>query len=52
MIPGNIDLTENLDFRKVVKKEIPQLPDSWKGNGIDKLNTFVKIIWLVQSCSN
>lgn len=30
MIPGNIDLTENLDFRKVVQKEIPQLPDNWK----------------------
>lgn len=30
MIPGNIDLTENLDFRKVVKKELPQLPASWK----------------------
>lgn len=37
MIPGDIDLTENLDFRKVKKKEIPQLPASW--NGKDKLNT-------------
>lgn len=32
MIPGNIDLTENLDFRRVVKKEVPQLPAEWKGN--------------------
>lgn len=29
MIPGNIDLTENLDFRKVIKKEIPKLPVQW-----------------------
>lgn len=41
MIPGNIDLTENLDFRRVVQKEIPQLPDSWKGNSINKLNTYL-----------
>lgn len=34
MIPGNIDLTENLDFRRVVQKEIPQLPDNWKKNEI------------------
>lgn len=32
MIPGDIDLTENLDFRKVVKREIPQLPSVWNGN--------------------
>ena len=37
MIPGDIDLTENLDFRKVVKKEVPQLPDAWnKKNGKSK----------------
>lgn len=39
MIPGDIDLTENLDFRKTVRKEIPQLPDIWQGN---KLNKFFK----------
>ena len=32
MIPGNIDLTENLDFRKTVRKETPQLPATWNGN--------------------
>ena len=36
MIPGNIDLTEKLDFRNVVKKEWPQLPAIWDKN---KLNT-------------
>ena len=35
MIPGNIDLTENLDFRKVVQKEIPQLPANWKKSEIN-----------------
>ena len=29
MIPGDIDLTEKLDFRRVVKREIPQLPAKW-----------------------
>lgn len=37
MIPGDIDLTENLDFRKAVKKEVPQLPSAWKNNG-SKIN--------------
>lgn len=37
MIPGDIDLTENLDFRKVVRKQIPQLPDVFKGKF--KINT-------------
>ena len=36
MIPGDIDLTENLDFRNVKKRETPQLPASWKSK--DKLN--------------
>ena len=36
MIPGNIDLTENLDFRNVRKREIPQLPASWKEK--DRIN--------------
>ena len=36
MIPGNIDLTEKLDFRNVVKKELPQLPALWHEN---KINT-------------
>ena len=26
MIPGDIDLTENLDFRKSRRKELPSLP--------------------------
>ena len=33
MIPGDIDLTQNLDFRNSRKKEIPQLPELWDGNG-------------------
>lgn len=37
MIPGDIDLTENLDFRNVKKRELPQLPASWDGK--DRLNT-------------
>jgi hypothetical protein len=38
MIPGDIDLTEKLDFRKVVRKEIPQLPATW--NGKNSLSNF------------
>lgn len=37
MIPGDIDLTENLDFRKRVKKELPQLPSVWNKNEV-KIN--------------
>lgn len=37
MISGDIDLTEKLDFRRTVKKEIPQLPANWKENK-NKLN--------------
>lgn len=37
MIPGDIDLTENLDFRNVKRRELPQLPASWKGK--DRINT-------------
>lgn len=29
MLPGDIDLTENLDFRKTVRKKVPKLPDNW-----------------------
>ena len=36
MIPGDIDLTKNLDFRRRVKKEIPQLPSEWNKNGNNK----------------
>lgn len=36
MVPGDIDLTENLDFRNVKRREVPQLPASWKGK--DRLN--------------
>ena len=36
MIPGDIDLTENLDFRKSRKKEIPKLP--WDKNNISTIN--------------
>ena len=36
MIPGDIDLTENLDFRKSRKKEIPKLP--WNKNNISAIN--------------
>lgn len=32
MIPGDIDLTKNLDFRRTRKKELPQFPASWKNN--------------------
>lgn len=35
MIPGDIDLTEKLDFRKVVKKEIPKLPEKWDKNNLN-----------------
>lgn len=38
MISGDIDLTENLDFRKVVRKEIPQLPEKWSEEKSNKLN--------------
>ena len=38
MVPGEVDLTENLDFRKIVKKEIPQLPVSWNKGGQISLN--------------
>ena len=38
MIPGDIDLTQNLDFRNVKKKEMPQLPVSWEGNKLNTLN--------------
>lgn len=30
MIPGDIDLTEKLDFRNIVKRKVPQLPSTWK----------------------
>lgn len=33
MIPGDIDLTKNLDFRRTRRKEIPQFPASWKNGG-------------------
>ena len=36
MIPGDIDLTENLDFRKSRKKEIPKFP--WNKNNISTIN--------------
>ena len=46
MIPGDIDLTQNLDFRNVRKRDIPQLPASWKGKNRlnisnDNLNTYI-----------
>ena len=46
MVPGDIDLTENLDFRNVKRREIPQLPASWKGKNRlnisnDNLNTYI-----------
>lgn len=30
MIPGDIDLTENLDFRNTVREKIKQLPSVWR----------------------
>lgn len=39
MIPGDIDLTENLDFRKSRKKEIPKLP--WNKNNISTINELI-----------
>lgn len=33
MIPGDIDLTKNLDFRRTRRKEIPQFPAGWKNGG-------------------
>ena len=36
MIPGDIDLTQDLDFRNVKRRETPQLPASWKGK--DRIN--------------
>ncbi len=41
MIPGDIDLTENLDFRKVVKKEAPQLPEIWNKNNQNKVSASI-----------
>ena len=40
MLPGDIDLTQNLDFRKQVKKELSQFPATWNGDGkiSNKLN--------------
>lgn len=38
MLPGDIDLTENIDFRKTRRKEISQLPDSWRGKKSDDNN--------------
>lgn len=38
MIPGDIDLTEKLDFRKAVKKELPQLPSTWNKSNINTIN--------------
>lgn len=38
MIPGDIDLTENLDFRNVKKRNTPQLPASWGCNNNSKIN--------------
>lgn len=46
MIPGDIDLTENLDFRKVVRKDVPQLPDLWS-----KKETSPKLTYLNESIS-
>ena len=40
MIPGDIDLTENLDFRNVRRRETPQLPAVWNGKKDVKLNEF------------
>ena len=39
MITGDIDLTEKLDFRKTVKREIPKLPAVWDVK--NKINTDV-----------
>ena len=39
MIPGDIDLTEKLDFRKTVKKQLPQLPQSWGKNRLNVDNS-------------
>lgn len=36
MLPGDIDLTQNLDFRKQLKKELPSFPDAW--NADDRIN--------------
>ena len=30
MLPGDIDLTENLDFRNIRRKQIPKFPTLWK----------------------
>lgn len=38
MLPGDIDLTQNLDFRKTRKREIPKLPALWKKTPKAKIN--------------
>ena len=50
MIPGDIDLTENLDFRKSRKKEIPKLP--WNKNNISTINESDITITLDNSANN
>lgn len=52
-LPGDIDLTENLDFRKVVKRKLPQLPDSWKGDK-NKLivSDNINITWTINTTSS
>ena len=42
MLPGDIDLTENLDFRNVKQLPIPRLPESW--NDIDCINSKINDI--------
>lgn len=52
MIPGDIDLTEKLDFRKTVRKELPQLPDTWKGNKSNNISVDSSMITELNSSSD
>ena len=49
MLPGDIDLTENIDFRKTRRKEISQLPNSWRGKNqmIIILRYQIIYIWIL-----
>lgn len=53
MIAGDIDLTENLDFRKTVRRELPAIPASWNGgNRINKSKTHFTLSSAVNELEN
>ena len=46
MLPGDIDLTEKLDFRKTVRKQLPALPNNWGGKNQIKVSNNTNFIRL------